>query len=132
MPGKMFKCAVITPEGAVFQGDADFVAFPAHDGEMGIMAERAPLLCKLGAGELRIQVADNTQRWFIESGFAQMLNNSLTVLTQRAQPMASLNVSEAEELLAQAQALPADDPAAAQRRNQAINTARVRLRLARK
>ncbi len=34
-----FHCSVITPERAVLETEATFVAFPAHDGEVGILRE---------------------------------------------------------------------------------------------
>ena len=50
-----FQTSVITPEGTVFEGPAEFVAIPAIDGELGILHNRAPLLAKLGAGRLRVE-----------------------------------------------------------------------------
>ena len=41
-------CSVITPEAQVFDGAAESVVVPAHDGEIGILFNRAPLLAKLG------------------------------------------------------------------------------------
>lgn len=41
-----FHCSVVTPERAVLECEASFAAFPAHDGEIGIMPQRAPLLCR--------------------------------------------------------------------------------------
>jgi len=58
---------------------------PAHDGLIGILTDRAPLLVKLGKGPLRIDLSGGEKRYFyIEGGIAQMKDNRLTVVTQQA------------------------------------------------
>lgn len=79
------KCSVITPEAQVVETTANAVVLPAHDGQIGILHNRAPLLCQLGQGTLRIDGTDGIQRRYeIEGGFAQVLNNEVTVLTEKA------------------------------------------------
>ena len=56
-----FHCSVVTPERVVLETEARFVALPAHDGEVGILPGRAPLLVALGVGRLRVQSADGEQ-----------------------------------------------------------------------
>jgi F-type H+-transporting ATPase subunit epsilon len=79
-----FHCSVITPERAMLAAEATFVAFPAHDGEVGILPNRAPLLFKMGAGELRVESPQGNQVLFVDGGFAQMVENRLTLLTEVA------------------------------------------------
>ena len=45
-----FHCSVVTPERAVLETEASFVAFPAHDGEVGVLPDRAPSSSSSGAG----------------------------------------------------------------------------------
>ncbi len=78
------KLLVITPERQVLDVTADAVVIPAHDGELGILADRAPLMCELGIGQLRYTQRDQVQRVFIDGGFAQVLENRVVVLTSRA------------------------------------------------
>ncbi|MEM1012302.1 MAG: F0F1 ATP synthase subunit epsilon, partial [Planctomycetota bacterium] len=61
------------------------VVLPAHDGLVGILTGRAPMLVKLGTGELRAEVTSGTSRQFsISGGVAQMKDNKLVVLTEQA------------------------------------------------
>lgn len=77
--------SVITPEAQVVDVRATGVVIPAHDGLIGILYNRAPLLCELGKGTLRIDATDGMQRFVnIEGGFAQVLNNEVVVLTDKA------------------------------------------------
>lgn len=87
MGDKTFHCSVVTPERAVLDTDATFVAFPAHDGEIGILHNRAPLLCQLGKGTLRVELGKESHRFSIEGGFAQMVDNKLTILTDNAKEL---------------------------------------------
>ncbi len=77
---------VITPEHQVLEQPVDSVVIPAHDGELGVLRNRSPLMCELGIGQLRYTAAGRTQRMFIDGGFAQVLDNQVTVLTNRALP----------------------------------------------
>ena len=79
---KTFTCTVLTPERKVLETAATFAAIPAYDGEVGILHDRAPLLCRLGVGILRLDTPAGAQRIFVDAGFAEMLDNRLTVLTE--------------------------------------------------
>ena len=82
---KLFHLALITPEQKVLETDVFAVEFPAHDGSMGILTHRAPLVTKLGQGVLRFEPhAGQPQRWAIKGGYAQMKDNTLTILTDEA------------------------------------------------
>jgi F-type H+-transporting ATPase subunit epsilon len=61
------------------------VVLPLYDGLMGILSNHAPLLAKLGKGPLRIDPEQGSSQSFqIEGGVAQMKDNKLTILTQKA------------------------------------------------
>ncbi|HVR96674.1 MAG TPA: ATP synthase F1 subunit epsilon [Thermoanaerobaculia bacterium] len=126
-----FHCSVITPERAVLETEATFVAFPAHDGEVGILRNRAPLLYKLGAGELRVEAPEGKHRLFVDGGFAQMVENRLTILTEQAKRVEEIDRAAAERALAEARALPtAGGEAAHAARQRAIRSAQAQIRLA--
>lgn len=78
------KLVVITPERQVLEEACDEVVIPAHDGELGILRDRAALMCELGVGVLRYRRGNATQRVFIDSGFAQVHDNHVTVLSASA------------------------------------------------
>jgi F-type H+-transporting ATPase subunit epsilon len=127
---KTFHCTVITPERPVLDREATFVAFPAFDGEMGVLPHRAPILAKLGAGELRVESPEGNADFFINGGFAQMVDNKLTLLTEEAKPKAELDRGKAAQDLAAALALPARDEPQALARERAVTRARALVRVA--
>lgn len=125
-----FKCSVITPERVVFESDASFVAFPAHDGEVGVLRNRAPLVCKMGIGALRIDAPGEKITMFVDGGFAQMVDNCLAILTQQAKAPNELDKPAAEQALVEARAMKITDEAAYHARTDAIQRAQVQIKLA--
>jgi F-type H+-transporting ATPase subunit epsilon len=127
-----FHCSVITPERAVLEAEATFVAFPAHDGEVGILRNRAPLLYKLGTGELRVESPEGNHQLFVDGGFAQMVENRLTILTEQAQRIDEIDRAAAERAEVEAREAPATDEASLAAREKQLQRARVQQRLAAK
>ena len=78
------RCVIVTPEATVLDERAEFVALPLYDGELGVLPGRAPVIGRLGYGELRIRTGSNTRRFFVDGGFAQIRDDVVTVLTSRA------------------------------------------------
>ena len=81
-----FRCDIVTPDREVFNGTVSGVVLPAHDGQIGILTNRAPLLVRLGTGSLTATVANGGDQVFnVSGGVAQMKDNKLTVLTEKAE-----------------------------------------------
>jgi len=106
-PSDVMECIVVTPEAAVRDGTAIFVALPLYDGEIGIAPLHAPMIGRLGYGEMRIRTGDDkVERFYVDGGFVQVVNNIVYVLTNRAVPASKVNASAAAELLAAARSRP--------------------------
>jgi len=103
--GKSVQCVIVTPERAVLDEPVDFVALPMYDGELGVLPGRAPLIGRLGFGELRTRRATDTRRYYIDGGFAQVRANVVTVLTPRALRAQEINPAAAAEALEKAKGL---------------------------
>ncbi|MDY7108315.1 MAG: ATP synthase F1 subunit epsilon [Planctomycetota bacterium] len=100
-----FHCSVVTPSEAVFDAEVRYVSFPAWDGQLGVMDGRSPLLTRLGIGPMRIEPAEGVSKWFfVDGGFAQMHEGTLTILTEHAAAGEDLSAAEAEAALADANA----------------------------
>jgi F-type H+-transporting ATPase subunit epsilon len=81
---KSIRLIVITPERQILDQSVDGAVIPAHDGEIGIEYDRAPLMCELGIGRLHYRLAGKTHGLFVDGGFAQVLSNTVVVLTSAA------------------------------------------------
>ncbi len=130
---KLFDCSVVTPERMVIECEARFVALPAHDGEVGVLSQRAPMLTRLDVGPLRIEQGDgDTESFFIDGGFAEMVGNRLTVLTESAVAREDLTREGAEALMTQARGMEGYDDASHAARQRAMRKARAQLRMLRR
>jgi F-type H+-transporting ATPase subunit epsilon len=105
LPGKV-RCTVVTPERAVLDSTANMVILPMYDGELGVLPGRAPLIGRLGAGELRLNTGTSVVRYFIEPGFVQVRNNVISVLTAKAQKAEDVTPALAQTAAADAEAMP--------------------------
>lgn len=128
---KTIHCNLITPDRQVLECDAISISLPAHDGKIGFLKNRAPLLCKLGAGELCIVTADEKHRYFLDGGFAQMLSNDLTILTENAEAAADIDAADADQALRKAMEMPGKDHPSRAAKDRALARARARKRIAR-
>ena len=54
---KRFDVALVTPDGAVFEDEAEMLIVPGAAGEIGVLARHAPLVAMLKAGSTRIHTA---------------------------------------------------------------------------
>lgn len=79
------RVTVISPESAVFDGEAESVVAPAFDGELGILANHAPLMTVLGSGVLRVKSGGVTRKFQVRGGFLQVIKNSVRVLAEHVQ-----------------------------------------------
>jgi F-type H+-transporting ATPase subunit epsilon len=79
------RVTVISPEAAVFDGEADAVVATAFDGELGILANHAPLVTVLGSGMLTVRAGGVARRFRVQGGFLQVVKNSVRVLAEHVQ-----------------------------------------------
>ena len=126
-----FKCVVVTPEQQAVDETVEQAILPAHDGLIGILTDRAPLLVKLGLGPLRLDLPGGRQQHFyVEGGVAQMHDNRLTVLTTSAIPAEQIDAATAKAELAEAEARRPTDAVTAADRQKQIERARAKQKLA--
>ena len=97
------RLILVTPETTLLDEPVETLRFPLFDGQIGIIPGRAPLVGRLGYGELRIKTAKGEQSYFIDGGFVQVKAEIVSVLTNRAQLTSTLDIRLAEDELQVAQ-----------------------------
>lgn len=123
MAEKTFRCRLITPEAQVMDGPVTAAVIPCWDGQMGFLPSRAPIVARLGIGELRLDFPDGSQgkggsrSYLVEGGFAHMLSNQLTILAERATPAEQISEADAQKELAAAESRVASATGDAARRD---------------
>ena len=141
MADKTFQCRLVTPSEQLLSEPVAYASVPAWDGLFGVLPGRAPILAKLGTGELTLEFPGTggkggRRSYAVDGGFVQMSGNLLSILAERAVPAEKLTEGEVESELkaAENKSVPADakDKAIAQDRlTRERDWARVRLRVAR-
>ncbi|MBM4001994.1 MAG: ATP synthase F1 subunit epsilon [Planctomycetes bacterium] len=124
------SCIVVTPENVALETEADFVALPLFDGEIGIAPDHSPMIGRLGYGEMRIRNAGNESRFYVDGGFVQVANNVVSVLTGRALASKSVDPTAAQKSLDSALKKPIHTAELLAIRDREIQQARAQMRVA--
>ena len=115
----------------MLEADVESVVMPAHDGMIGILPQRAPLVCEVGIGVMRLSGGEvGNREFFIDGGFARVLDNEVTVLTTQAMTKDEVNRAAASTALDAAHQMRITDDASFNSRQKAIARAEAQLKLA--
>ena len=78
-----FPVEVLTPEGEVFNGEVEMLSTRTQIGEVGVLANHAPLLATLDPAELRLHTSESEVKRFAQGeGYLQVFGNSALVLVE--------------------------------------------------
>ncbi|HOD83227.1 MAG TPA: F0F1 ATP synthase subunit epsilon [Phycisphaerae bacterium] len=122
---RSFKLELVTPHGRVATMDVYSVVFPASDGQVGVLAGRAPVAAIVGAGGLVADTIEgNRIEYFVAGGFANMTGDHLTLLAEQCVPVGQVDREQAWDDLEAARKLPYGP-----RREVAVEIARARFDL---
>jgi F-type H+-transporting ATPase subunit epsilon len=98
------KLEIVTPEGRAYQDDVDMVVLPGSEGELGIYPAHVPLMTQLASGEVRIFKDGKQTELVVGSGFAEITQTQVSVLTDSALEEESIDENVAEEAIKRAEA----------------------------
>ncbi len=116
-----FEVEILTPEGEVFNGEVSQVSTRTAGGEIGILANHAPLLAALRPTELRLFEGDGEPCRFAQAhGWLQVFGNHARLLVEEAIAPEDLDAGTLKEQLADAEQrfAEAEDKSGAQARAQ--------------
>lgn len=102
---RKFEVSLVTPDGAVFEGEAEMIIVPGDAGEIGVLARHAPLVSMLRAGSTRVHVSATDIREFATGpGFFKVETDRALALVDDAINAKEIDVPRAEAQLAAAKA----------------------------
>ncbi|NOY76600.1 MAG: F0F1 ATP synthase subunit epsilon [Calditrichaeota bacterium] len=94
---KKFTLEILTPVRIVYSGDATYLRAPGIEGSFGVLANHIPFLTALDIGEIEVEIG-NKKRFFATSGgFVEVLNNTVSVLAETAEPAEEIDVQRAKQ-----------------------------------
>ncbi|MCR2747387.1 F0F1 ATP synthase subunit epsilon [Limnobacter parvus] len=90
---------VVSAEESIFEGEAEFVALPGEQGELGIYPRHTPLITRIKPGTVRIKIAGQAEEEvvFVNGGVLEVQPNSVTVLADTALRGTDLDEAKATE-----------------------------------
>lgn len=99
----MLTLEIITPDEKVLNTSAELVVMPTESGETAILPGHMPMVTKIVAGELRVTNKGQTESIAVDHGFAKVLGNTVSVLTEAAIDVKKIDLSEVEAAQARAE-----------------------------
>jgi F-type H+-transporting ATPase subunit epsilon len=130
-----FSLRVVSVERSLFEGEVEFIVANGAYGELGVLANHAPLMTALKPGPLRIQetIGGPEEILFVGGGFLEVLPDRVTVLADTAERAEEISIERAEEARKRAQEKLAGTLTTSEEVEfqQALAMAEARLRLAR-
>jgi F-type H+-transporting ATPase subunit epsilon len=100
-----FDVEVVTPDGPVFQGEAEMLIVPGAAGEIGVLARHAPLVATLKAGSTRVHLGGNEVLELATGpGFFKVETDKALALVDDAVSVKDIDDDRAKRQLEEAQA----------------------------
>ena len=100
---------IVSAEAEIFSGTANMVFAPAEMGELGIAPRHTPLLTRLKAGEVRVQMEGQEEQFFyVSGGMLEIQPHVVTVLADTALRAADLDEAAALRVKERAEKAMAD------------------------
>ena len=96
---------LVSPERRLAKAKVAMVVVPGVEGDFGVLPGHAPMMSTIRPGAIPIHEADGgpaTMRFFIDGGFAEVTETGLTILAEKATPVAEIDVAAVATQLAAA------------------------------
>lgn len=88
---------IVTPEEKVYSETVDSVVLPTTSGEVGILPGHIPLITEILPGELAVSKDGEIDLLAVDNGFAEVMGDTVSVLTEAAVDIEDIDLSSAEE-----------------------------------
>jgi F-type H+-transporting ATPase subunit epsilon len=98
------RLEIVTPEARKFSDDIDMVVVPGVEGELGILPLHVPLMTRLLPGEVRITKDGKQTELVIGTGFVEVSQTQVSILTDMAMADTEVDEQAAEEAVKRAEA----------------------------
>ena len=93
------KLEIVTPKAVVYSDNVSMVGLPGRQGDMGIYPNHVPLVTKVDAGEVEVTKDGQKELFAVGEGFAEVMPDRVSILTDMAALEANIDEAKAEEAL---------------------------------
>lgn len=100
-----FHLDIVTPERKIYSAEVQSLVVMAHDGYLGVRTGHAPMLARLGIGQIRItELSGSVVRLACSGGFMEVEPHRTIILADAAERPDEIDVARAEAALERARA----------------------------
>jgi F-type H+-transporting ATPase subunit epsilon len=93
-----FSAQILTPEGSIFDDEVTGVRVPGEMGSFEVKTLHANIISSLEIGEILVRkAAGGEQSFSVTGGFVEVIDNTLTLLAEAAEPVEEIDVERAKE-----------------------------------
>lgn len=93
----MINLEIVTPERKVVDEAVEFVSVPTAKGEIGILADHAPLISTLKPGILSFEANGKTTELVVAGGFIEISRDKVAILADIAESGSEIDIAGARE-----------------------------------
>ena len=97
-----FNLDIVTPTRNLEEMVVSYVRCPGLDGSFGIMANHQEGIFSLDIGEIMVKTESETKYLSISGGFAEIVNDSVSILVETVESASDIDISRAEAALQRA------------------------------
>jgi len=97
------KLDIVTPYGHVFTDEVDEIVASGSEGEFGVLPDHVPFLTTLKIGILTYKKGSETGYFFVNSGYAEVGPDSVTILADSAEKSEEIDLDRAQEAMKRAE-----------------------------
>ena len=99
------QLSIVTPEKLAAAEQVDQVNVPGADGDIGVLADHAPLITTLRPGALSYEKGGEVIEMIVSGGYMEVTDNRVTVLAETAEFVNEIDEARAEASKTQAEEL---------------------------
>ncbi|MDR2714051.1 MAG: ATP synthase F1 subunit epsilon [Coriobacteriales bacterium] len=96
---QLMTCDIVTPEGLLFSGEAEYISAPAAEGGIGFMYQCAPFMSTLKKGAVRIKktMDSDAHTFAVGGGYVEVDGRKVVVLASHAIDMEKVDIAISQE-----------------------------------
>ncbi|EFI84763.1 F-ATPase epsilon subunit [Listeria grayi] len=89
--------SIVTPDGPVYEGNANMVIARTKAGELGILHGHVPLVAPLNIDIVRIKLEDSEEWVAVNGGFMEVNGEEVNILADTAEREQDIDINRAEK-----------------------------------
>lgn len=95
MPENLYV-EIVSPDRRAFRGEVERLTAPGTEGTFQVLRHHAPMVAAIETGIIRVTDLQGQEIMFATSGgFVEVLDNTVTVLTETCEPASEIDVDRA-------------------------------------